>query len=131
MTEAEGMKVIENQVAIQAASAVMMALWDAEAGPWLTTMASHRQPQRNRHSKPVLSKATFNWATKGTHEECMNFEMELINILETKVYKLTEEEKVPVIKHWLSWEDLQLIQTFTNKEKRKMQNYEEILCSIL
>ena len=30
-----------------------------------------------------------------------NFEMEVTNILETRAYKFTVEEKVPVIKNWL------------------------------
>ena len=44
--ESEGIMEIVNQVAIQAATLVMMALRDVEAGPWVTTVASHREPQR-------------------------------------------------------------------------------------
>ena len=52
----------------------------------------------------------------------MNFEMEDTNILETKVYKLTREEKVPGIKKWLGHEGLHLMQTFTHKEEEKSRN---------
>ena len=45
--------------------------------------------------------------------------MEVMNIIETKAYELSDEEKVPVIKNWLDWEGLKLINTFTN-EKCKM-----------
>ena len=42
--------------------------------------------------------------------------MEVTNILETKAYEITGEDKVPVIRNWLGWEDLQLKKTFTNEE---------------
>ena len=42
-----------------------------------------------------------------------------MNILETKAYKLADEEKAPVIKNWLSRESLTLMKTFINKEKCK------------
>ena len=45
MTEAEGIKEIVIQVAIQAATVVTMALRDVEAGSWLTTAASHSRAQ--------------------------------------------------------------------------------------
>ena len=38
--------------------------------------------------------------------ELMKFEMEVTNILETKAYEVTEEERVPVIKIWLCWEGI-------------------------
>ena len=40
-----------------------------------------------------------------------------------KMYELLEEEKVPVMKHWLSWEGLQLTQTSTweGKENPRLQ----------
>ena len=65
-----------------------------------------------RHSGQVLVKPAFNWGAQDRYIELMNFEMEVSNILETKVYELSEEEKVPVIKNWLSIKGLQLIQTF-------------------
>ena len=79
-----------------------------------TTTASHSDPQRQGHSRPVLVKPAFNWGTHDRYVEFMNFEMEVKNILETKVYELTEDEKILMIKNGLDWESLQLIQTFTH-----------------
>ena len=56
MEESEGIKEIVNQVAMQAETVVMMLRRDVEAGPWLTTMASLRDPQRQRYSEPILKK---------------------------------------------------------------------------
>ena len=49
-------------MAVQAAMAVMMALRYTEAVPKLTTVASHREPQGQRHSGPILT----NWYLIGT-----------------------------------------------------------------
>ena len=49
--------------------------------------------------------------------ELLNFEMEVTNILQMKMYKLPKEERVPIIKNWLGREDLQLKKTFINAEK--------------
>ena len=46
MIGSEGIKEIMNQVAIQAVTVVMVALRDEGIGPWLTTVAIHREPQR-------------------------------------------------------------------------------------
>ena len=45
--------------------------------------------------------------------------MEITNILETKTYLLTDEEKLLVIRNLLGREGLQLVKTFTNDEKEK------------
>ena len=49
--------------------------------------------------------------------ELLNFELEVTNILETRAYKISDKEEVPIIKHWLGQEGLLLIKTFTQKEK--------------
>ena len=56
---------------------------------------------------------------QGGDVKVMGFEMEITDILEMKAYELTIEEKVPVIKHWLRQDGLQLIKTFTQKTKWK------------
>ena len=61
MAESENIKEVVNQAAIQAAVAVIMVLRDVEAGHPLTTVASNRKPQRQRHSQSVLAKPAFNW----------------------------------------------------------------------
>ena len=60
MAKSQNVKEVVNQVAIEVAVAVMMALGDAGAGHWLTTAASHREPWRQRHNGPVLVKPAFN-----------------------------------------------------------------------
>ena len=45
----------------------------------------------------------------------LTFDMEVLNILETKAYKLAGEEKVQVIKNWLGRKGLQFIKTFTDE----------------
>ena len=49
--------------------------------------------------------------------ELHNFEMKATSILQMKIYELTEEEKVPLIKNCLGREDLQLINAFMNPKK--------------
>ena len=53
--------------------------------------------------------------------ELMNFKIEVLNILETKAYELSEEKKVPVIKIFLDLESVQLINFYPDK-KREMHD---------
>ena len=78
---------------------VMMALRDAEAGPQPTTMASHREPQRQMHGRPILVKLACNRDAQDRYVDLISFEMEVTNILETKAHKLTEEEMFSVTKY--------------------------------
>ena len=57
----------------------------------------------------------------------MNFEMEVSNILETKVYKLSEEEKTPMIKNWLDQKDL--LQNTQEEKCRTAKGLFTVLCS--
>ena len=84
--------------------------------------ANQKEPQRQRHSRSVLEKPLFNWNAQGRYVKLINFEMEVTDILEMKRQELTYEEKVPVIKKWLGWKGLQLIQIFIHENKRKMKN---------
>ena len=74
------------------------------------------EASRHRHSRPSLWQPFFDWNAPDKYVELLSFEMEVMNILQTKTYELNDEEKVPVIKK-LEKEGLQLIQTFTNPEK--------------
>ena len=47
-----------------------------------------------------------------------------MNILQIKTYKLTAEEKSPVIKNLLGRDGKKLIQTFTNSEKETCNTVE-------
>ena len=87
--------------------------------PQPASTASPKKLQRQRYGGPALEKTSVNWSAKDRYIELFNFEMEVTNSVETKVYELTDKEKVPVIKEWLGREGLQLIKTFTNEEKEK------------
>ena len=107
----------------------MMAFRDMDVGPQppsTTAWESHIW----RHSGPVLETPMFSWMMEDIYVELMNYEMEVTNILETKVYELTDEEKVPVIKHWLDQEGLQFIKMFPH-EKHKNCKTAKGLFSIL
>ena len=52
---------------------------------------------RHRHDRPVT----------GKYMELLSFVMEVLDILQTKTFKLIEEEKVPIVKNWLRTEGLQ------------------------
>ena len=82
-----------------------MALREADAGPksWPNT-DSLREVHRQRHLRSALKQPSFNWNVLVKYVELLNFEMEVTNILEMKMYLLTEEEKVPIIKNWLDRE---------------------------
>ena len=89
--------------------AVMIIMRDVEAVPYISNVASHGEPQRQRQSEPVLVKPEFVWGTQDRHNELLYCKVEVSNILEIKAYELAEEEKVPVIKHLIGQEGLQLI----------------------
>ena len=60
MAESEDIKMIINYVAIQAATAVMMAFRGVDVGPQPTHTAHKREPQIQRYNRPVLVKPSFN-----------------------------------------------------------------------
>ena len=51
--------------------------------------------------------------------ELLNFQLEVMNILETTAYEINGEERILVIKIWLGWEGLYLMETFMQEEKEK------------
>ena len=60
---------------------------------------------------------TYNWNAKGKCRELRNFKMEINNIFLTYSYKISDAEKVPIIKNWLGREDLYFTQTLTKPEQ--------------
>ena len=50
-----------------------------------------------------------------------------MEILETKMYELTDEKKIPVIKNWLGREGLKVNKMFTNEEKEICKTAERLL----
>ena len=57
MADYESIKEIENPVAMQAATVVMMAFRDTETGPQPATAPNQQEIQRQRHGGPVLEKS--------------------------------------------------------------------------
>ena len=120
MAESEGI-----QEVVQATTVVMMALRGPDVGLHLAPVSNLSKPQWQRHGDLALEKPLFNWNVQDRYVELMNFEMKVMNILETKAYELTDKERVPVIKRLLGQESLQLMKTFMNEEKEeyKMAKY--------
>ena len=52
MAESEGIQEIVNQTAIQAVTALMMALQDVDEGPQIAPMVSLKEPQRDGGPAP-------------------------------------------------------------------------------
>ena len=94
MVETENIKEVVNQVVAEAAMVIIMVLRDTETGSRPGLMVSHIEPQRQRHSQPELVKPAFNLGTQDRYGELMNFEMEVLNIIENPLSR----KKVPVIK---------------------------------
>ena len=47
----------------------------------------------------------------------LNFQLEVTNILETRAYEINAEERIPVIKNWLSQEGLLFMESIMQEEK--------------
>ena len=77
------------QTAIQGTIVAMIAFRDTDAGTQQAPTASHRELQGKRHGVPVLDNPSFNWDAENRHVKLKSFEMEVTNILETKVYELS------------------------------------------
>ena len=58
------------------------------------------EPHRLRHVGTILSQPTFNWKVQDRYVELLNFEMEVESVLQAKVYDLSDEEKVFIIKNY-------------------------------
>ena len=89
-------------MAVQAATAKVMAMREVDAGPTAgTNMANSVEACWHRHGGLTLRKPSFNWNTPDKYIALSGFEREVTNILHTKTYELNEEEKVPIIKNSL------------------------------
>ena len=71
----------------------------------------------------MLQKLRFNWDVPDRYVELLNFQLDVMNILETRKYKRNDGERKPVIKNWLGGEGLWLVETFTQEGKEKKQNH--------
>ena len=54
----------------------------------------------------VLEKPTFNWDMLDSYVRLLNFQLEVMNILETKAYEINNEERILVIKNCLGQKGL-------------------------
>ena len=93
MANSEGIEDIVNQVAIQAAMAVMMAFRDMDTGSQPATISntkSEAQREKTRKDKRYV--------------ELLNFKLEVTNILEKRAYEISDEKNVLVIMNWLGRE---------------------------
>ena len=60
--ESKAIQAIVNKAAIQAATAVVMALGEKVEGPRsATNMTSSREVHRQRHGRPALKQPSFKW----------------------------------------------------------------------
>ena len=93
------MQTIITQAAIQTAQVAEMALKVPDTGPTAgTNMANTGDAHRCRHSGPALRQSVFDWKAMDRCIVVLNFEMEVMNILQTRAWELNSEEKVPVMK---------------------------------
>ena len=72
---------------------------------------------QTKHSGSVLKQPFFDWNVPDKCLEMLIFEMEAMNIQQTKKYELIEKEKVCIIKIWVGRKTLQLIHTFMTSNK--------------
>ena len=108
----KSIKEIVKQVAVQAPTPVMVTFRDSHnAKQWIN--------QRQRNGGLVLEKLRFNWDMPDRYVELLNFQLEVMNILETRAYEINNEERMPVIRDWLGLKGMLLTETFTQEKKEK------------
>ena len=90
------------QVAILVTKEVAVVIGEANVVPIsvLNTASlreAHRQQTKTWES--ALKQLSFTWNAADKYAKLISFEMEVT--IQTKMYKLTKEQKVPMIKNWL------------------------------
>ena len=90
------------QVVIQAATVIVRAMREADppTEPH-TRRSSPEEPQGPRQAGLMLHQPTFDWKAPDRYVELLNFEMEVANVIQVKLYDLNDKGKVPIIKNWL------------------------------
>ena len=51
-----------------------------------------------RYGRPALRQASFDWKAANKYKELLSFEMEVMNIPQSRTYKLNDGENIPIIK---------------------------------
>ena len=90
MADSESIKAIINHLAVQAATVVMVAFRDTETGPQLATTRNQQETQRQQNGGLVLEKLRFNWNIPDRYVELLNFQLEVMNLLETRAHKIND-----------------------------------------
>ena len=108
MADSEIIKEIANHVAVQAATVVIMAFRDTYTGPWHATIPNQHENQRQRNRGLVLEKVQFNCDLSDSYVELLNFQLKVSNILETRTYKINDEERMPFVRNWQGQQGLLL-----------------------
>ena len=122
MPNFESIKEIVIQAAMQAATAVIMAFRDTETGPWPVRTPNQWENQRQRNGGLVLEKPRFVWDVSDSYVKLLNFQLEAMNILETRAFEINDEERMQVTKNWLGRDGLLLMLTFTLEKKKKCKS---------
>ena len=131
MAESEVTQTVAIHVTIEAAMAVVIAVREVDAGPASGINAvSFGEVHGHRHGRPALRQPSFNLNVTDKYVKILSFEIEVTNILRKKTYKLTEEEKFPIIRNWLVRKGLQLIQTFTSSKKESCKRVEGLFFTL-
>ena len=131
MLESEAIQSVFTQAAVQAATAMVMAMREAGTGPISgTNTSSSKEAHRQRYDRPDLEQLSFNCNAPDRYAELLNFKMEVTNILQIKTYKVTDEENIPIIKNWLGRVGIQLIQTSMNTDKETCRTLKGLFSTI-
>ena len=72
---------------------VTILLRDAKVLLPPTFVASHREPLKQKHSGPILTKPAHKWYVQEWYVELRIFKMEVLNIPDTKPHELLEESR--------------------------------------
>ena len=96
MAGSESIKEIVNQVALQTATAAIIAFKDTETGPKPAKSPNQQENQRQMNGGLVLEKPRFNWDMPYRYDKLLHFQLEVMNILETRAYEINDEERILV-----------------------------------
>ena len=87
------------QAAIQAAMAAVTALRKVDTGPVSgTSTPSAGEACRHRHGVPNVRQESSDLKAPDIYVGHLDFEIEVMNILQTRMHELIYEDKVPIIK---------------------------------
>ena len=131
MAESEAIQTAVIQADVQRARAAVLALREADSEPASgSRTANAGEPCRHRHGGSALRQPSFDWNAPDKFVELLKFEMEVANMLQTKKYRLNNEEMSLYLKNWLRRKGLQLIETFMKSEKEAYKTAEGLVTTL-